>query len=50
MTEREMKEIRMVKGSQFTMIFVINFEKEWGNVTKMIKKSGVDLSIPIVRR
>lgn len=50
MTEREIKEIRIVKGNQFTTIFILNFEREWGRVTKKIKKSGANLSIPIVRR
>jgi len=51
MTEKEIREIRMEKGSsQFTTVFIINFEREWGRVTRRIRRSGADLSIPIVRK
>ncbi|MBD5463801.1 MAG: hypothetical protein HDR24_12235 [Lachnospiraceae bacterium] len=51
MTEKSIRDITLIKGGTFTTQFIIRFDKEWGEVTRTLKKSGKDLkNISIVSR
>lgn len=49
MTARIIREIRFEKGEQFTTKFIQDFDREWSELTRSIRKSGVNLNIPIVK-
>ena len=49
MTEREIRDITFMKGRQFTLQFILRFDKEWREATGRLKRSGKDLNMPIVK-
>ena len=46
MSDREIRDIKLEKGATFTTKFI---ERDWLQVTRAIRESGKDLSIPIVK-
>lgn len=44
MTSARIREIKKRKGTQLSVEFIINFEKDWDETVGMIMRSGVDLS------
>lgn len=50
MTAKIIREIRFEKGEQFTTKFIQDFDREWSHTTNALRKSGVNLNIPIVKR
>lgn len=50
MTDKAVRDIQHEKGDPFTVKFIRDFDREWTQVTQIIRESGADLSIPIVKR
>ena len=50
MTDKAIRDIKFEKGVTFTTQFIIRFDKEWGEATRDLKKSGRDLKIPITKK
>lgn len=50
MTGREIRDIKHLKGDTFTTQFIKWFDAEWQRITQMVRESGADLSIPIVKK
>ena len=49
MSDRDIRDIKLEKGATFTTKFICDFERDWLQVTRAIRESGKDLSIPIVK-
>lgn len=50
MTDRTIRDIKFEKGEKFTTKFILEFDKEWSELTMSLKKSGINLNMPIVQR
>ena len=48
-TPDEVRDIQFTKGAAFSTKFIHDFKREWAQVTQAVRKSGKDLSIPIVK-
>lgn len=50
LTDRAIRDIKFEKGEQFSAKFIRDFDSRWTRITSRLKRSGADLSIPIVKR
>ena len=50
MTGREIRDIQLEKGATFTAEFIKDFDREWTQAVKTVRDSGIDLSMPIVKK
>lgn len=50
MTAKSIREIKFEKGERFTTKFILEFDREWSELTRTLKKSGINLNMPITQR
>ena len=50
MTAKAIRDIKFEKGEKFTTKFILEFDREWSELTRSLKKSGINLNMPIVQR
>lgn len=50
LTDRVIRDIKFEKGEQFSAKFIRDFDRKWTRVTNRLRRSGADLSIPLVKR
>lgn len=50
LTDRAIRDIKLEKGAQFSAKFIRDFDGEWTRATSRLRRSGADLSIPLVKR
>lgn len=49
-TDRVIRDIKFEKGEEFSAKFIRDFDRKWTRITSRLKKSGADLSIPLVKK
>ncbi len=50
MTDRQIREIKLSKGVNFSTSYILDFEKKWYEAIKALRNLGADLNIPLAKK
>ncbi len=50
MTDRQIREIKLSKGGDFSTSFILDFERRWNEAIEALRSLGADLNIPLAKK